>query len=342
MTGKHPRLRSHSRKRASGRVVTYYFYDRRLEGQPDIPLGTDFSEALKKWEEIHHNAPRIAGTLEEAFTAWERDELVKYDEGSETRRGYTKNLRWLRPTFGEATWDMVGLPDLKAYLTARKGKTQANREVSLLGLIWNWARVAGYTSLTWPAAGMERSRWKNKEQAREFEVTPELFAAVYAEADQTLRDCMDIASATAMRLTDARNVLLPAGDVLRLKANKTGKKADYDLSLSAVLPDLVARRRAVRTNHLMLLSGPGGMRVSYSMLRDRWDLARAAAAKKADETGNAALAAVIRAMFLRDMRKMAGDLVETDEEAATLLQHGDVNLTRRHYRTRAVKLKPVR
>lgn len=47
-------------------------------------------------------------------------------------------------------------------------------------------------------------------------------------------------------------------------------------------------------------------------------------------------------MFLRDMRKMASDLVETDEEAAKLLQHSDVNLTRRHYRTRAVKLKPVR
>ena len=47
MTNKHPRLRSHTRRRKSGKVVTYYFYDRRPEGEPDIPLGTDYEEALR-------------------------------------------------------------------------------------------------------------------------------------------------------------------------------------------------------------------------------------------------------------------------------------------------------
>lgn len=341
MTGQHPRLRSHSRKRKSGRVVTYYFYDMRPDGKPDVPLGTDFDEALKKWYELHNRAPRIVGTLEEAFTAWERDELPSYTN-AETKRGYAKNLRWLRPVFGDATWDQVGLPDLKAYLRERVGKTQANREMSLLSIIWNWARGEGMTALPWPAAGMERSRWKNEEQAREFEVTPELFAAVYAEADQVLRDCMDIASATGMRLTDARQVLLPAGDLLRLKASKTGKKADFDLSLSSVLPELIERRRAIKTTHLMLLSTPDGRPVTQRMLRDRWDDARARAAVKAGLADDDELVRGIRAMYLRDMRKMASDLVETDEEAAKLLQHGSVSLTRRHYRTRAAKLKPVR
>jgi hypothetical protein len=181
MTGQHPRLRSHSRKRKSGRVVVYYFYDMRPDGKPDIPLGTDFDEALKKWDQIHNRAPRIAGTLEEAFGAWEIDKeggLPSYTN-AETKRGYTKNLRQLRPVFGEATWDQIDLPALKAYLRARTAKTQGNREMSLLSIIWNWARGEGYTSLPWPAAGMERSRWKNQEQAREFEVTPELFAAVF-------------------------------------------------------------------------------------------------------------------------------------------------------------------
>lgn len=341
MTGQHPRLRSHSRRRKSGRVVTYYFYDMRPEGKPDVPLGTDFDQALAKWREIHERAPRIAGTLEEAFTDWERDVLPTY-ENAETKRGYAKSLRFLRPVFGEATWDQVDLPALKAYLRARTAKTQGNREMALLSIIWNWARGEGYTALPWPAAGMERSRWKNEEQPREFEVTPELFAAVYAEADQTLRDCMDIASATGMRLTDARQVLLPAGDLLRLKANKTGKKADFDLRLSAVLPDLLERRRALKADHLMLLSTPDGRPVTQRMLRDRWDEAREHAAIKAYIANEDEFARGILAMYLRDMRKMASDLVETDEEAAQLLQHGSVALTRRHYRTRAAKLKPVR
>lgn len=341
MTGKHPRLRSHSRKRKSGKVVTYYFYDMRQDGKADIPLGTDFEEAVKKWEEIHTRAPRIAGTLEEAFSAWEKDVLPAY-ASAETKRGYTKHLRALRPVFGDATWDQIDLPALKAYLRARTAKTQGNREMALLSIVWNWARGEGYTSLPWPAAGMERSRWKNKEEAREFEVTPELFAAVYAEADQVLRDCMDIASATAMRLTDCRQVLLPAGDLLRLKANKTGKKADFDLSLSSVLPDLVERRRAYRASHLMLLSTETGRPVSQRMLRTRWDEAREAAAVKAEEAGNQELAEALRAMFLRDMRKMASNLAESDQDAANLLQHGSVGLTKKHYRTKASKLSPVR
>ena len=59
MTGKRPRRRSHSRKRKSGQVVTYYFYDRRAEGEPDIPLSTDFEEAVKKWAEIHLDNPAL-------------------------------------------------------------------------------------------------------------------------------------------------------------------------------------------------------------------------------------------------------------------------------------------
>ena len=341
MTGKHPRLRSHARKRKSGRVVVYYFYDMRPEGRADIPLGCDFDEALKKWEELRQGGPKIAGTLEEAFQAWEMDVLPTYDN-RETKRGYAKSLRMMRPAFSGATWDQVDLPSIKGYLKKRTAKTQGNREMSLLSIIWNWARGEGYTSQPWPASGMERSRWKNKEQAREFEVTPELFAAVYAEADQTLRDCMDIASATGMRLTDVRSVLLPAGDVLRLKASKTGKKADFDLQLSAVLPDLIERRRTYKANHLMLLSTPNGHPVSQGMLRSRWDAARDAAAAKADDAEQVELAEKLRSMFLRDMRKMASDLAGSDEEAARLLQHGDVNLTRKHYRTGGNMLKPVR
>lgn len=341
MTGKHPRLRSHSRRRKNGRVVTYYVYDMRGTGKPDVSLGTDFDEALKKWEEIHNRAPRIAGTLEEAFSAWEQDALPDYTN-VETKRGYAKSLRFLRPVFGEATWDQIDLPALKAYLRARTAKTQGNREMALLSIIWNWARGEGYTALPWPAAGMERSRWKNQEQAREFEVTPPLFAAVYAVADQVLRDCMDIASATGMRLTDVRTVLLPAGDTLRLKASKTGKKADFDLSLSAVLPDLVERRRKVKASHLMLLSTPTGRPVSARMLRDRWDKSREDAAKKAEQADQRELATQLRAMYLRDMRKLASDLAEDETAASKLLQHDDVNLTRRHYRTRATQLKPVR
>ena len=93
------------------------------------------------------------------------------------------------------------------------------------------------TQRPWPAQGVKN--WKNEEKAREIEVTDELFAAVYAEAHQVLMDCMDIATATGMRLTDARTVRMPVAGVLRHKAGKTGKWVEFDISLSPVLSALV-------------------------------------------------------------------------------------------------------
>ncbi len=330
MTGKHPRLNHRSRTRKSGKVVTYYFYDMRPEGKPDVSLGTDFDEALKKWDEIHNRLPRIAGTLEEAFDDWEREALPAYTN-KETKRGYAKSLRMMRPAFEKATWDQVDLPSIKGYLKKRSAKTQGNREMALLSIIWNWARGEGYTTLPWPAAGMEKAKWKNKEGARKVRVLDPVYEAVFAEGDQTLRDCMSLGSATGMRLTDCITVLMPRGDILHLEAHKTGKEAEWDLSLSEVLPDLLVRRRALGADHLMLLSTPDGRPVNLRMLRHRFDQARERAAVKAGLANDDELVRGVRALWLRDMRKRAAQKSGSLEEAAALLQHDDKRLTERHY-----------
>jgi integrase len=338
MTSQHPRLRSHTRKRKSGRVVTYYVYDMRGTGKPDVALGADYTAALKRWDELHNRAPRIAGTLQEAFDRYARDVLPTLKPG--TRADYAKHLRHLAP-FGPATWDAVRLPTLVEYLSRRKGKTQANRELSVLSAVWNKARLWGLTELPWPAHGMSRAGWKNKEAPRKYRPTWGVFEAVYAHADQTLRDCMDVATATGMRLTDCVSILLPRDGVLRLEASKTGKAADFQIDLSAVLPAVVERRRGYKVAHLMLLSTPTRP-VSLKMLSERWGAARAAAAAAAVTAGDAGLAAAIRGMYLRDARKLAADLAASDTAAAELLQHDDVRLTRKHYRSTVAQLKPTR
>ncbi len=335
-TSKYPRLRVRVRKGKGGQVWTSYFYDMRSQGKPDIALGTDYAAALSKWEELHLNKSAYKGTLAEAFDRWEREVLPTYTS-DETRSGYARHLKRLRPSFGPATWESVTFPHLKQYLKLRSAKTQGNRELALLSIVWNWARGEGLSAIPWPAAGMERSRWKNKEKPRKFEVTDELFNAVYLEADQLLKDCMDLASATGLRLTDCRTIALPRDAFLRFEASKTGKLALYDISESAVLPGIVERRRQVSVSHDFLLSSPTGIPLSARMLRDHWDEARSKAAEK-----NPHLADQIKKMFLRDMRKRASDLVETVEDAAKLLQHSNLELTRRHYRTRGERVKPVR
>ena len=339
----HPGLRHHIRKsKRTGRVRAYYYLDHRMFGtEKDIPLGTDYEEAVRQWDEWRNKKPRIRGTLEEAFKRWEEEVLPGYDNAG-TRKNYRLSLKRLREVFGQATWEATKLHHLKAYLKARSAKRQANHEMSLLSIIWNWARTEGITELPWPAHGMEKAKWRNKEQARIFSVTDAVFAAVYAQADVCLRDCMDIATATGLRLTDCVTVLMPTSATLSVRSSKTGKMATFETASSEILSSVLERRRAIKADHLMLLTTPQGKPVSLSMLRARYDTARAAAAKKAEEAGDMELAKQIRAMFLRDCRKRAADLAGSAEEASRLLQHSSVSLTSKHYRTRADQLRPVR
>lgn len=336
---KYPRLRTHVRRGKAGQAYVYYAYDMRPEGKPDIQLGKDHAEAIKQWDELHHKRPRTIGRLQEAFDRWEIQELPKY-ESEETRKGYAKNLRKIAPVLGGMTWDEVTLPILREYLDRRTAKTQGNREVSLLSIVWGKALLWGMTRLPWPAQGVKN--WKNEEKAREFEVTDALFHAVYAEADQVLKDCMDIATATGMRLTDTRTVRMPANGVLRHKSGKTGKWVEFEVASSPVLSALVARREASKAGCIMLLSTSTGRPVSMRMLRDRWEDARDKAALKAEQTGNQAFGKDIRAMYLRDMRSRAADLAGDIGEATKLLQHSSQRMTEKHYRTKAEKLKAVR
>jgi hypothetical protein len=246
----------------------------------------------------------------------------------------------IEPVFGQMTWDTITLPILREYLDRRTAKTQGNRELALMSIIWGKALLWGMTRCPWPAAGVKN--WKNQESARTFEVTDALFNAVYSEADQVLRDCMDIATATGMRLTDARTIRMPVDGIIRHKPSKTGKAVEFDVSASPVLAALVVRREAAKAHCVMLLCTDTGRQVTPAMLRDRWEDARDKAALKASKTGNPDFAKSIRAMYLRDMRSRAADLAGNMADASKLLQHSSQALTAKHYRNKAEKLTAVR
>lgn len=336
---KYPRLRTKVYKGPGGQAYVYYVYDMRPEGKSDVRLGSDYAKAIEQWELLHNKLPLTRGRLEEAFARWEEEELPQYPS-AETRRGYSKNLRAIRPVFGAMAWDEVDLPALRTYLDKRTAKTQGNREMSLLRIVWGKAMLWGLTKQLWPAAGLRN--WKNEENAREYEITTDMFKAVYTQADQVLRDCMDIASATGMRLTDARTVRMPQDGHITHRANKTKKPVRFNVAESPVLSAIVSRREAARLDCVMLLCTADGQQVTQSMLRRRWEEARDSAAYRAEIAGDAGLGAKIRGMYLRDMRSLAADLAGDIDEASKLLQHSSKSLTEKHYRTKAVLLKTVR
>lgn len=334
----HPKLRTYVKRGRDGRVWTSYAYDMRGTGKPDIALGSDREAALRRWAELHLDAPRIAGTLEEAFRAWEERGIAARPDGTarsaETISGYRKCLRAIRGPFGGARWEEVTMPVLRQYVQARSAKGRARQEMQLLSVIWGWARLEGMTALPWPAAGMQRSGWKGKQGLRQVEVSDAAFAALHRHADQCLRDALDIASACGLRVTDVLGLRLSdvRGGELVSTASKTGKRGEFDLSASQVLQPIIDRRKAMRgVDHLFLLAA-GSKPVTYRMLAARFDKARAAAAKEVPECA---------ALWLRDMRKYAGQLAPDLAAASKLLQHGSLSTTRQSYR-QGDKLRPVR
>ena len=266
---------------------------------------------------------RVSGTVEQAMTKWEQDKLPAYDN-EETKRSYRKQLARIRPVFGPCAWEDVTLPYLVEYLDKRSAKTQANRELALLSVIWNQARLWGLTILQWPAAGMARSGWKNKEQAREVDVSDRQFDTIYKHADSTLRDAMDIATATGLRVQDVCALRMSdfRDGALFVQAGKTRKRITFDTTQSDVLPRLLEHRLQHKALHIFLLTSERGKPVTWRMLSERFAKARALAAVDHPECAG---------LILRDMRKHAAQHAGGLDEASKLLQHSSKALTAKHY-----------
>ena len=328
-TSKLPGFRTHVRRGRNGQVWVSYWLDMRGTGKPDVSLGTDHAQALAEYHRIKTERPRIAGTLEEAFRRWESECLPEYANAT-TRRNYAQSLKTLRPVFGPATWDGIRVSTIAEYLRRRTAKTQANREKALLSVIWGKAREWELTALPFPAYKM---RLSNPERAQDVEVTQAAFDAVYRHAPQHLKDAMDVASATGLRIGDILRLRLSdiRAEAIHFTAGKTAKKGSFSLSESPVLHSWIVRRRAAKPPHVFLLTN-GNMRVTERMLTDAWARARAKALPECPE---------VEGLLLRHLRKYAAQLAGSLPEAQALLQHGSAATTQRHYRP-SEKLRPVR
>lgn len=334
---KYPRLRSKVYKGSGGQLWTYYLYDMRGTGEKDVRLGTDYAHALEQWHKLHNHIPLTVGRIQQAIDKWRADVLPTYQVAG-TRAQYKSYLANVETAFGQMAWHEVQLHTIMQYLDARSKKTSGNREMAVFALVWKKAKFWQMTDLLWPAAGLTGKDWKNKEFARTVEVTDEMFEAVYAHADRVLRDAMDIATATGMRITDVRTIRMPVNGVIRFKASKTAKLAEFEVAQSPVLSAMVERREAMKAHCVMLLASDTGRAVSEWMLSEsRWNKAKKAAIK-----ANPHLKDELSGLYLRDLRKRAADLAEDMESASKLLQHSSLKLTADHYRTKPTKLRAVR
>lgn len=328
-----PRMRS--RKQRSGKV--YYYYDTGLVPRNEIPLGSDYTAAVRKWSELHLIS---SGTSIQQLTFKEVSDRYVIESLPEkavrTQKDNITELTWLLKFFNAppVPLDEIRPQHIRQYLDWR-GKSspvRANREKALFSHIWNKARSWGLTNLANPCAGIKG----HKEAGRSIYIEDDVYTAVWTVADEPLRDALDLAYLTGQRPSDtlAMSMTDIVDGAIAMQQEKTGKKLRIEIKgeLETLLAKIADRKRGYAVHTLSIICTEKGRALTKSGLRDRFEKARELAAKN-----NPMLKAEIEAFQFRDLRAKAGtDKAETGDMRAAQLQlgHSNMAMTEKYVRGR--------
>lgn len=328
------------RKRKNGKVWVAYYY--RDSSGKDISLGSDLSIARLRWAELEaKDTPQDLKTLGAIFDRYERD-IIPY-KAERTQKDNAAELRQLRAVFNDAPIEAITPAMIAQYRDARSAKTRANREIALLSHVFNMAREWGLCDQTNPCAGIR----KNKEKPRDFYANDQVWSAVYAKACHELRDAMDLALLTGQRPADV--LAMRYADIsdgfLLVTQEKTSRKLRIQVESNGILNSLGLLIERIKAGNAELTSpfmivNRSGKKVSWAMLRNRWDDARSTAAAQADLEGDPKLAVQIRQFQFRDIRPKAASEIRDLSDASALLGHSKEEITERVYRRIGSTAKP--
>ena len=339
-----PRMIRRERKRKSGYVWVSYYYDgRTADGRrKEIPLGNDLDEAKIEWARLDRKAvQKPSHLMGSVFDRYESQVMPGLRKG--TQDDYQKGLKQLRKSFELAPVDAMTPQVIAQYRDTRSAKVRANREIALLSTIFTHAREWGLTDKANPCSRLRR----NKEVPRDFYAGEIVWNAVYEEADQELRDAMDLAYLSGQRPGDVLKVSKTDinNEFLRVGQDKTGKLLRirlHDSRLGIFLNELLDRKAMAGITTSVLITNKNGLRMSYAMLRNRWDEARERAATNAAANGDTGLAATIRQFQFRDIRPKAASEIEDINRASRLLGHSTEEMTKRVYRRIGEVVSPTK
>ena len=260
-----------------------------------------------------------------AVSAKYRREILP-SKSAKTQREYEPALNRLDKAFKAFRLPQIRPIHCRQYLDRRTAKVAANREMAVFSALFNWARSIGLTDAPNPATGIKRHR----ESRRETYVTDEQFDAVWKHAGPELQDALDIARLTGQRPADVLKIRL--GDIsdghLWVRQNKTGARLGI-----AVVGQLIAviercRTREREATGLYLVQTATGQRVTYTMLRNRFEDAREKAGEK---------------WQFRDLRAKAATDLDDVKAAQGLLGHRSETTTADIYRrVKGNKVNPVK
>lgn len=331
-----------ARPQKSGKV--YYYFDAGGRPRKEIPLGSDYVTAVRKWAELAEcrEAATIVTNFKELADRYEREVLpAKATSTQATQRSDIKLLRAFFCTPTPAPLDHIKPSHVHAMLQWKRTQpTTANRLKRLFGHMFNMARAWGYTDHENPSTGV-RGLPLTK---REVYITDEVFQAVWQHASQPLRDAMDLAYHTSQRPGDVltftqRQVVDGYFDIKAQSKTRRALRIRVEGRFQQLIERIAERKEGYKVWCANLTVNTRGLPLTKQVLRDHF-----ATAKKAAALASPKLADDIKAFWFYDLRaKAADDVSDTagDQAAADLLGHSTVATTQRHYLRRGKKVGPT-
>ncbi|WP_417283407.1 tyrosine-type recombinase/integrase [Comamonas sp.] len=335
-----------ARKQKSGNV--HYYFDTGSRPRKEIPLGSDYREAVKKWIELSAMPVATASeTFADLADRYEAEVMpLKAPTTQATQRGDMKKLREFFCQPSPAPLNSIKPKHIYQMLQWAKGTpTTANRLKRLFSHMFNTARAWGWTECENPCAGIEGHSLGK----REVYISDAVYSAVYEHSDEPLQHAMDLAYLTGQRPGDVLS--LTHADIvdglLIIKQSKTSAPLRFEIEgqLQALLAKIAERKSSFKSEVASLLLNQRGQAMSKHMLKNAFTSAREAAALTATKTGDADLAAQIRAFWFYDLRAKAADDVADDRgelAASRQLGHTSVQTTKRHYLRRGARVKATK
>jgi integrase len=298
---------------------TRYYLD--LAGRR-IPLGTDLAAAIAAWHRLTQGEAGAA-TLAAVSARYRAEELPAKSRA--TQQAYGHHLDRLEEAFGHALLEEIEPKHLAEYYRLRSRKASAAIELDVFSALWAWAAARGYVSAPNPRHVLRIARPK----ARTRYVTDAEYRRIWTAADEWTRDAMDLALLTGQRPGDVLSWRLQdlVDGHIEVLQGKTGKR--LRIAVVGELAQLVERIRA-RPRPISggwLVQDRSGQRISVARLRRHFQ--------------DAAAAAAVSGVQVRDLRAKSASDSETLAAAQERLGHESASMTARVYR-RGQKVTPLR
>lgn len=309
---------------------TYYFVRDKW-----LNLGKDYGAALVKYAELVGTRPDVRTVRDAVWSYIEAGRTRKHKKplAEATVEGYLHSAKRLLPVFGEMALEDV-TPEMVSRYIIDTGTVGANRDKALLSAAYTYARIRGNFAGVDPT---KKLQVRNHEEPRQRYVEDRELVALEAAASAKVRCITRFSYLTGMRQGDVLRVRLADIDDegIHYTAGKNGARRVvlWSEDLKAVVAEANKLWRRFGREYLFEShpkgkhAGRGPGPYTTSGVRALWRRVRVKAG--------------VADVRLHDLRRKAGSDVE-EPEAQRLLGHADGKVTRRHYRARPERVKPVK